>query len=100
MRLNEMPLKKATVITDIDWSALPPEIGRRLRDLGFHKGAEVELQHFAPISRDPIACRVDRILIAIRQQEASVISVKDPDAAPEPALSEKASSSRSTVGQA
>lgn len=63
MRLNEMPLKKATVITDIDWSALPPEIGRRLRDLGFHKGAEVELQHFAPISRDPIACRVDRILM-------------------------------------
>ncbi|MFT8736274.1 MAG: FeoA family protein [Zymomonas mobilis] len=100
MRLNELPLKKAAVITDIDWSALTPEIGRRLRDLGFHKGAEVELKHFAPISHDPIACRVDRILIAIRQSEASVISVKAPDATPEPALSDKASPSLSTVGQA
>ncbi|AEI38454.1 MAG: FeoA family protein [Zymomonas mobilis subsp. pomaceae] len=78
MRLNQLPLRQATVITDVDWSALDPQIGRRLRDLGFYQGAEVEIQHLAPISHDPIACRVNNMLIAIRQNEAAVISVKPP----------------------
>lgn len=53
---------------------LPP-IARRLMEMGFLPGSEIELLHEAPLSRDPIAVRVRGTIVAVRRQEANWIEV-------------------------
>src|SRR5215813_11461791 len=52
------------------------EIERRLLELGFVEGAEVEVLHEGPFGRDPIAVRVNDTTIALRRREAMAILVK------------------------
>ena len=76
MRLDELPLRKAAHISTIDWSALGEAEGRRLRELGFDEGVAIETLHSGSIfGRDPIACRVGRMTVAIRRSQASAIHV-------------------------
>ena len=51
------------------------EIERRLLELGFVEGADVEVLHEGPIGRDPIAVRVNGTTIALRRREAMAIFV-------------------------
>lgn len=51
------------------------ELERRLLEMGFVEGAEVEVLAEGPIGRDPIAVRVDDITVAVRRRDASVIRV-------------------------
>jgi len=53
----------------------PPELERRLIELGFVEGAQVEVLHEGLVGRDPIAVRVDSITIAVRRREAMAIIV-------------------------
>lgn len=55
--------------------AAEPPLKRRLMDMGFVEEAEVELLHSAPLTRDPLAVRVDAAIIAIRKAEAAHILV-------------------------
>ena len=75
MRLDELPLRAPALISAIDWSALRPREGQRLRELGFDEGVTVEALHRGPIGRDPIACRIGRMTVAIRRVHAAAISV-------------------------
>jgi len=52
------------------------ELERRLLELGFVEGAEVEVLHEGPFGRDPIAVRVNDTTIALRRREAMAILVK------------------------
>jgi ferrous iron transport protein A len=54
----------------------PNELERRLIELGFVEGAEVEILHQGLIGRDPIAVRVDGATVALRRREAMSILVK------------------------
>ena len=74
--LDELPLRQPALIEAINWSALSPADARRLRDLGFDEGVLVELLHRAPFSRDPIACKVGRMMIAVRRAHAAAIKVE------------------------
>ena len=57
-------------------SDLPAEeLERRLIELGFIEGAEVEVLHEGLFGRDPIAVRVNDATIAIRRREAMAIFV-------------------------
>jgi ferrous iron transport protein A len=57
-------------------SDLPPdELERRLIELGFTEGAQVEILHEGLFGRDPIAVRVDNATVAIRRREAMAILV-------------------------
>jgi ferrous iron transport protein A len=78
VRLDELPLRTPAQISAIDWSALRPRDGQRLRELGFDDGVAIETIHRGPIGRDPIACRVGRMTIALRRVQAAAISV-EPD---------------------
>jgi len=61
----------------LETSGLPAgELERRLIELGFTEGAEVEILHEGLIGRDPIAVRVDNATIAIRRREAMAIHVE------------------------
>jgi ferrous iron transport protein A len=51
------------------------ELERRLVELGFTEGAEVEVLHEGLFGRDPIAVRVNDATVAIRRREAMAILV-------------------------
>ena len=76
MQLCDLPLRKAAHIDSIDWSALSEPEGKRLRELGFDEGVSIEALHSGSIfGRDPLACRVGRMTVAIRRAQASAIRV-------------------------
>jgi ferrous iron transport protein A len=52
-----------------------PELERRLIELGFVEGADVELLHQGLFGGDPIAVRVADTTIALRRREAMAILV-------------------------
>ena len=59
-------------------AGLPPaELERRLIELGFVEGADVELLHQGLFGGDPIAVRVAHTTIALRRREAMAILVTD-----------------------
>jgi ferrous iron transport protein A len=51
------------------------ELERRLLELGFVEGAQVEILHEGPLGRDPIAVRVNNTTIALRRREAMAVLV-------------------------
>ena len=55
----------------------PPELERRLIELGFVEGASVELLHQGLFGGDPIAVRVAATTIALRRREAMAVVVTD-----------------------
>ena len=81
MHLDLLPLRRRARISAIDWHHLDVGEARRLRELGFDEGVQVELLHFGPVGKDPIACRVGRMTIALRRRQAAVIRVELEDAA-------------------
>ena len=81
MRLDQLPRGHYGHIDAIDWSVLAPTEARRLRELGFDEGVTVEALHSGPFGRDPIACRVGRMTVAIRRVHAMAVSVEDQQAA-------------------
>jgi ferrous iron transport protein A len=58
-----------------DHSAQLPaaEIERRLIELGFIEGAEVQILHEGFFGRDPIAVRINGATVALRRREAMAI---------------------------
>ena len=51
------------------------ELERRLLELGFTEGANVEILHEGLFGRDPIAVRINDATVAIRRREAMAILV-------------------------
>ena len=49
------------------------EMERRLIEMGFIEGAEVEVIHESPFGRDPIAVRVGSATVALRRRDAMAI---------------------------
>jgi ferrous iron transport protein A len=78
VRLNELPLRQATTIAGLDWDMLGQGEAKRLRELGFDEGVAIEALHHAPFGRDPIACRVGRMTVALRRASAAAIRVESP----------------------
>lgn len=52
------------------------ELERRLLELGFVEGAQVELLHEGLFGRNPIALKIDDMRVALRRHEAETISVR------------------------
>jgi ferrous iron transport protein A len=57
------------------------ELERRLLEMGFVEGAQVQVLHEGLIGRDPIAIRLDDMRVALRRREAAAILVDLPTAA-------------------
>jgi ferrous iron transport protein A len=88
LALGEAPVGFRGRIVALDMSrahaaGLPkPELERRLLELGFVEGAEVELLHQGLFGGDPIAIRVADSTIALRRREAMAIMVAGEEALP------------------
>ncbi|WP_253342331.1 FeoA family protein [Sphingobium sp. OAS761] len=77
MRLTDLPLRQPAYVDMIDWSALSPAEGQRLREFGMCEGASVEALHHGGLwGRGPIACKVGRMTIAMRRAHAAAIEVR------------------------
>ena len=81
LRLDQLPVHHPARITAIDWSRLPAAQARRMRELGFDEGVDIETLHRGPVRRDPIALRVGRMTVAIRRAQAEAIQVAEAVAA-------------------
>ena len=75
MRLDTLPLNRKAQIRGIDAQALDARAAKRLAELGFDEGVEIEALHCGPF-RDPIACRVGRMTIALRRAQAQAVLVE------------------------
>jgi len=76
VRLDELPLNQPATITHIGWDSFEAGAARRLRALGFDEGLAVEAIHRGGlVARDPIACRIGRMTVAIRRIHAALIDV-------------------------
>ena len=77
VRLTDLPLRQPAYVDLIDWSALSPSEGQRLREFGLCEGASVEALHRGGIlGRGPIACKVGRMTIAMRRSHAAAVTVR------------------------
>ena len=56
------------------------ELERRLLELGFVEGAQVELLHEGLFGHDPIAMKVDDMRVALRRHEAASLTIRLDDA--------------------
>ncbi|MCW5734064.1 MAG: ferrous iron transport protein A [Enhydrobacter sp.] len=81
--LGEAPVGFRGHITALDLERAPavglppPELERRLIELGFVEGAAVELLHQGLFGGDPIAVRVAATTIALRRREAMAVIVTE-----------------------
>ncbi len=75
LRLDQLPFRTPATISRIDWAALGDSDGKRLRNLGFDEGVEIEALHGAPFGKDPLAVRVGRMMVALRRAQARAVTV-------------------------
>lgn len=73
-RIDQLAAGVTAVITDIDRAACGDLVWRRLHEMGFDEGVDVEVLHKAPLG-DPIALRVGNTTIALRRAQAALIEV-------------------------
>jgi ferrous iron transport protein A len=69
---------EVATISAIDRAGLDPETARRLHELGFDEGVDVEVLHRAPFGGDPLAVRVGNMVVALRRSMAMLIEVEQP----------------------
>lgn len=64
-------------IVDVEWDALAPEDGARLRALGLDAGAKVSVAHRGVMGgRDPLAVTIGRMTVAVRRVHAAAMQVE------------------------
>ena len=74
-RIDQLAAGTPAIITGIDRAACSDAVWRRLHEMGFDEGVDVEVLHRAPLG-DPIALRVGNMTIAIRRAEAALVAVE------------------------
>ena len=75
LNLETVPRRAQATVHLIEWARLGAPEARRLRELGFDEGVEVEVLHRAAWGRGPIACRIGRMQVALRRAVAAAIHV-------------------------
>lgn len=70
--LRQMNVGQKGMIANINAEG---EMGRRIRDMGLIRGAEVSIQGRAPLY-DPVAVRIKGFTLTLRNKEADYISVE------------------------
>ncbi|HKR92032.1 FeoA family protein [Novosphingobium sp.] len=77
MTLDVLPIGHSARIVAVDWPALVPEEGRRLRALGLEEGARVAVSHRGVLwGKDPMAITVGRMTVAVRRAHAAAMKVE------------------------
>jgi ferrous iron transport protein A len=76
--LDKLPSRRRARITAVDWDALAPEEGKRLRAMGIDAGARVAIAHRGIFAgSDPIALTIGRMTVAVRRSHARAMTVEE-----------------------
>lgn len=74
MKLSDLKAGTPAVLTEISVEHADAQFNRRLLEMGFDVGVDVEVLHKAAFG-DPLAVRVGGAVIAIRRADAAAIHV-------------------------
>ena len=77
IRLSEVKKNHKVRITGFDDNQdHATRMVKRLRELGFEEGCEVEVLHFGPLGADPLAVQIEGVTVALRRAEACLIQIE------------------------
>ena len=76
MKLSELPRRTVATVASVDDQVANDPIARRLRELGFVPGEQVEVMAVGPIAAEPMLVQVGFTRFALRRREAARISVR------------------------
>jgi len=77
MTLDGLDRGRRARIVAVDWGALAPEDGARLRALGLDEGARVAIAYRGVFGgRDPLAVIIGRMTVAVRRVHAAAMTVE------------------------
>lgn len=82
MTLAELPRRTPAIVDRVDDAAPGDAIARRLRELGFVAGEEVEIVAAGPFGREPLLVQVGFTRFALRRSEAARVRVTPGSAGP------------------
>lgn len=74
MTLRDLP--KARKARIVGFSSSDPEKVTRMREIGFAEGDMVETLHFGLFGGNPMSVRLNNAHIALRRDEATIITVQ------------------------
>lgn len=74
--IDQLPAGKLAVISSIERDGHDPATVRRLHEMGFDEGVDVEVLHRGPVGGCPIALRVGNMMVALRRTQAAMIAVE------------------------
>ncbi|GAB3754661.1 hypothetical protein GCM10028795_26360 [Lysobacter olei] len=76
MKLSELPRRTVATVASVDDQAANDPIARRLRELGFVPGEQVEVMAVGPIAAEPMLVQVGFTRFALRRREAARVTVR------------------------
>jgi len=75
LSLDQLELHQPALVTHLSDAPAESATVRRLYEMGFDEGVEVELLHRGPLGGDPLAVRVGNITLAMRGAQAALVRV-------------------------
>ena len=75
MTLDELPRRTAAIVERVEDVAPGDAIARRLRELGFVAGEEVQIMATGPVGAEPLLVQVGFTRFALRRSEAARVRV-------------------------
>jgi ferrous iron transport protein A len=76
VRLTELPRRKAAYVESVEDLAPNDAIARRLRELGFVAGEQVEVMAAGPLGAEPLLVQVGFTRFALRRAEAERVRIR------------------------
>ncbi|MCD7097128.1 FeoA family protein [Stenotrophomonas sp. MMGLT7] len=77
MTLSELPLRRIATVESVQDLQPNDVIARRLRELGFVDGEQVQVLAFGPVGREPLLVQVGFTRFALRRSEAARIRIRE-----------------------
>ena len=82
MRLSELPRRVRGVVARVEERSDHDPVARRLRELGFVAGEDVQVTAAGPFGNEPLLVQVGYTRFALRRDEAARIVLADAGAQP------------------
>ncbi|MBB1471631.1 MULTISPECIES: FeoA family protein [unclassified Luteimonas] len=82
MRLTELPRRTPAIVDRVEARYDNDHIARRLRELGFVAGEEVQVTAAGPFGSEPLLVQVGYTRFALRRDEAARVVLRNGDARP------------------
>jgi ferrous iron transport protein A len=76
MRLSELKRRKTAIVDAVEDTVANDPIARRLRELGFVAGEDVEMVAAGPLGAEPLLVQVGFTRFALRRSEAARVRLR------------------------